>query len=192
MSLKKIPILLPLILFSFFKPTGTEFIITGNSNSNRNYPLNIDSLNTSIKKGGWNSHHLEDYYFYLVNSESDLKDDLKKLSELPGDSEKSFLMSIILKREQKYEEMFNKLFSVYSRQQNFLPYYDELVFAASTTEKLLLLGDSITLSGLNSKNKNYLLGLIHSATGESQKASVYFKAALEKDSTNNKLVYKIF
>ena len=191
MSLKKIPILLPLILFSFFKPTGTEFIITGNSNSNRNYPLNIDSLNTSIKKGGWNSHHLEDYYFYLVNSKSDLKDELKKLSELPGDSEKSFLMSIILKREQKYEEMFNTLFSFFSKQQYYLPYYDELVFAASATEKVLLLVDSIKLSGLNSKNKNYLLGLVHAATGESQKASAYFKAALEKDSTNKNILYQL-
>src|SRR3990172_5207436 len=157
MSLKKIPILLPVILFFFFKATGREFIISGNSNSNPNYPLNIDSLNTSIKKGGWNSYHLEDYYFYLVNSKSDLKDELKKLSELPGDSEKSFLMSIILKREQKYEEMFNTLFSFFTKQQYYLPYYDELVFAASATEKILLLGDSITLSGLNSKNKNYLL-----------------------------------
>ena len=178
MLLKKIPILLIVLFFSFFKPIETKQTI--NSDPNQALKINIDLTG-----------NLTILHFYLINSKSDLKEDQQKISELKDKFKRSFLQSLILKRQQKYDEMFNALFSVYSEQQNYLPYFDELVFSATAVSKLSLLEDSVGFLDGNIKNKNYLLGLIRSAKGENQKALDNFQKALQKDSTNKDILYQL-
>lgn len=185
MFLKKIPILFLVLTLSFFKPAGTEHTNTSNPT------INIDSLNTSVKKRGWNASVLTRYHFNLINSELDLKKEWENISELPGKFEKSFLLSLILKRQQKYNEMFDTLFSVYPGKKDYLPYFDELVFSATAIGKLSLLEYSIKSEENDSKNKNYLLGLINLSKSENQKALDYFNSALLRDSTNKDILYQL-
>jgi CHAT domain-containing protein/Tfp pilus assembly protein PilF len=180
MLLKNIPILFIVLFFSFFKPFETKQTI--NSNQNSSSKISIDSLSSGIISAS---------YFYLINSKSNLKEDRQKISGLKDEFKRSFLQSLILKRQQKYDEMFNALFSVYSKQQNYLPYFDELVFSATATGKLPLLEDSVDFLDGNIKNKNYLKGLIRSAKGENQKALDNFKKALQEDSTNKDILYQL-
>ncbi len=186
MLLQKISILFLVLLLPLFKPGNTEtsqYIITGNQ---VNYTFNIESLKKEIKNNGWNSDRLKRLHFYIVNSPL-IKENLK---ELPPGFENSFIKSLLLKKEQKYKEMFDALFTSFSGEEYYLPFYEELVFAASATNQINLVEKKVT-SENNFKCKEFVLGLLSLSKSENNKAQDFLNSALKKDSTKQDIFYHL-
>src|SRR5690606_3897593 len=120
---------------------------------------------TQIKNSGWNQTLLAGYNFLITNSGKDINADLKSL---PYGYEVSFLRALILKKEQKYATMFDTLFTSFTMEINYLPYYEELVFSASAINKLNLIEEKIKKEDF--QNKEFLSGLINLSRGLNSQA----------------------
>jgi len=186
MLIQKISILLLVLLLPLFKPSNTE------SNQNRisekplKYTFNIDSLNAEIKNSGWDLNRLGKYHFYITNSENILN---KDLDNLPYGYESSFLHALLLKKQQKYEAMFDTLYKSFSGKIDYLPYYEELVFSASAVNKINS-AEEVTKNG-EFIYKNFLLGLISTSKGENKKALQFFNEVMKKDSSDKNIFYQL-
>ncbi|RPI76263.1 MAG: hypothetical protein EHM47_00495, partial [Ignavibacteriales bacterium] len=182
MILQKISILITVLLLPLFKPNNGEANLNQVSENTSRYSLNIDSLNTQIKNSGWNNTILASYHFVITNSGKEIDANLKSL---PHGYEVSFLRALILKKEQKYEAMFDTLFTSLTEEINYLPYYEELVFSASANNKLNLIEEKIKKEDF--QNKEFLSGLINLSRGLNSQA-----INLLNDALNNKLDKNIF
>jgi CHAT domain-containing protein/tetratricopeptide (TPR) repeat protein len=145
-----------------------------------------------IGRNGWNNNSLQYYHRYLVNSALDNAKELKILDNLPGKFEKTFLNSIILKREQKYKEMFDVLIVCLNYKPLYFPFYDELNFSArATNQEALLRNKIVSIQDYPQSQENYLNGLIESSVNNFNKAANYFYAALKSDSANSDILYQL-
>lgn len=188
MFLQKISILLVILLLSFFQP---EEVTQQNINpySNNTYFLfNHDSLKNKINTSGWDDSSLNSLHFYLINSEANIKDDESLIKDLPSGYEKSFLYSLLLKKQMKFNDMYDSLFQSLNQNPVYPPYYEELIFSASATNKI----DSIE-NRLDSETKlrqeTLIKGLLSSSKGNYEDAVKYFKELSAIDSLNKNLFY---
>ena len=179
MLIQKISILIFGLLLSLFKPNDIETNQNQDSKNTYQYYLSIDSLNNEIKNSGWTKELLNSYHFLIINSEKDFK---KYLIGLPAGYEVSFLNALLLKKEQKYEEMFDTLFKSFTKI-TFLPYYEELVFSAAAVNKINLIEESLSKESFI--HKEFLAGLISASKGENEEAVKYFNDALSNSSDKN-------
>jgi CHAT domain-containing protein/Tfp pilus assembly protein PilF len=186
MPLQKISILFWVLLFPLFKPYNTETNQSQISEKPLKYTFNIDLLNVEIKNSGWNEERLIKYHFYIINSENILNKDLKNL---PYGFEISFLNSLLLKKQQKYEAMYDTLYKSLSDKIKYLPYYEEFVFSASIVNKINLIEKEA--KKVDFATKNFVLGLISSSKGKNENALKFFKEALKKGSTDKNIFYQL-
>src|SRR4030066_60005 len=161
MPIQKISILLLVLLLPLFKQNTNESNQNQISQKTLTYTFNINSQNTEIKNSGWNENLLSKYHFYVINSQNDL---IKDLDKLPYGYQIAFLNSLLLKKQQKYEVMFDTLYKSLSGKIKYLPYYEELVFSASAVNKINLIEDVIKKKDFI--NKEFLYGLISASKGE--------------------------
>jgi CHAT domain-containing protein/Flp pilus assembly protein TadD len=135
------------------------------SSKNLNH-INIDSLSYEILSAGWNDNLLAGYAFYLTNTLYDSDKQLTMLNNLPGAFEKIYLESLIYKRLGEFHEMFNALSAALKYHPHFLPFYDELVFAAYADSSVSLLQAEINNQiPLPIEFRDYLASLIASRQG---------------------------
>src|SRR5690606_17827208 len=71
---------------------------------------------------------------------------------------------------------------------NYLPYFEELLFAASASDKINLVAERINKSEF--PQKNFIRGLIYYARGEYENSIKEFEAALKKNNDKN-IFYKL-
>src|ERR1035437_5668330 len=129
--MQKISILILLFVISLFHPAKENKNYEIKNNSTVNY---LDSLRANVKKNGWNNSDLSSYRFHLLNSTVDFNKEKEEVKRLPPSIEKTFLYSLVLKRELKFKEMFDSLFSILDHSPDYLYYYDELSFAMVSSQ----------------------------------------------------------
>jgi CHAT domain-containing protein/Flp pilus assembly protein TadD len=185
MYLLKISILLLALLFTFTKPIELESSeVPGLPQS---YILNIDSLNAKIKSSGWNTNLLNSYHLFLINSEKSLSEN--SIRNLPGGYETSFLKALLLKKEQKYNEMFDTLYNAFTGKEEYLPFFEEMVFSAYAVNRSALIEERIE-KGNEILYKEFISGLMHMSNGENDKAVNSFELSLKKDKINKDIYYQ--
>src|SRR5690554_802007 len=184
MLLQKIKILIIIFLLPLFNLNEKE-TLRNSVNSFNNYKIKIDSLNTLIKNSGWNNNLKDAYHFFLINSGKSIEE---KLKDLPEDYQLSFLKALLLKKEENYNDMFEILYNSFSEKINYLPYFEELLFAASASDKINLVEERINKSEF--PQKNFIKGLIYYARGEYENSIKEFEAALKKNNDKN-IFYKL-
>ncbi|GAB4286748.1 MAG: CHAT domain-containing protein [Ignavibacteriaceae bacterium] len=161
-----------------------------------NFPANfnkIDSLRSIIKSAGWNSALLADYHFYIVNHAVNPEKELSELKNLPDGFQKNLIKAIIYKRQNQFVKMYESLQYLPEDKPDYLPFYEELVFAARATGRIALLqAKTETLSNKNpDKFDLFVLALINSTRGNYNDALELISEAVEMDSSNPVLLYHL-
>jgi CHAT domain-containing protein/tetratricopeptide (TPR) repeat protein len=187
--MQKILVLILLFLFSLIHPV----------NENKNYLINntsvsdyLDSIRSQVTKNGWNDSELSSYQFHFLNSTVNINKEKEEIKKLIPSFEKTFLYSLVLKRELKFQPMFDSLFSVLPSSPHYLGYYDELNFAAAAADK-----QSDIISYLEKDKsfslgfRSYLRGLIYLSKSNSKTALVEMLNALKSDSLSAHILYQL-
>ena len=182
----KISILFLVVLLFLFNPGKTDSDQNGFSPYQIKYTFNLDSLNGEIKNSGWNKNLLSKYHFYIISSEN-ISD--KNLQELPKGYQTSFLNALLLKKNQEYKTMYDTLFKSFSNAVTYLPYFEELVFAASAVNKISSIEEKNKKENFN--YKDFINGLLSSSKGNYETALKFFNEALKKDSSDNNIFYQL-
>ncbi len=190
MIIQKVSILLLAIIVSFLQPAETDSKISQSSSlSSFSSP---DSLLNQIKTNGWNPRLLSSFKYYLINSEAPAKNDFDLIKNLKDDYRKALLISILLKKQNKFTAMYDTLNAYLNVVPHYLSYYDELVFAANASSRLPLLEAKIEASKeFHSREKNYLLGLIDYQKADYNSSKDYLEKCLQSDSTNRLILYQL-
>ena len=187
--MQKISLLILLFVITLFHPVKENKNFEINNNSAVN---DLDSLMAHVKKNGWNNSDLSSYRFHLLNSIVDFNIEKEEVKKLPVSFEKTFLYSLVLKRELKYQEMFDSLFSVLDNSPDYLYYYDELSFASSAANRKPLVESYFEKNkSFNTKYRYYLLGLLNLSKSNSKAALANLVEALKSDSLNPRILYQI-
>ncbi len=190
MVIQKVTILLFALIVSFLQPAEIDSKYSGAvSLTDFNYP---DSLLSQVNNNGWNHHLISSFKTYLVNSESPPEKEFNLIRNLKNDYQKALLNALILKKQNKFTEMYDTLNSHLNVVPRFLQYYNELVFAASASDMLTILESKIEVTkGFHPREKNYLLGLINYQKADYNSAKEYFEKSLQSDTTNKFILYEL-
>lgn len=202
MTFFKIIILILLFSFTSFFPQSHKNLLGNFHSKKSNSFLYIDSLSNIIKKNGWNSNLLKQYSHYLINSRIDFNKEIDRLKIYPYSYERTFLISLVFKRQKKFKEMYDSLYSpikFYIQEHsnkkiriNYLPYYNEIVFAANAVDLLSVLKSKISiLKKQNTFYADYLNALMFYDEGKYENSLNLLKNLYNKDSSNFGLVYKL-
>jgi CHAT domain-containing protein/tetratricopeptide (TPR) repeat protein len=187
--MQKISILILLFVIILFHPLKENKNFDINNNSVVN---DLDSLKTHVKKNGWNNSDLTSYRFHLLNSTFDFNIEKEEIKKLPVSFEKTFLYSLILKKELKFKEMFDSLFSVLDNSPDYLCYYDELSFASVAVNRQSLIQTYFEKNkSFKAEYRYYLLGLLNLSNTNSKSALAELLEALKSDSLNPRILYQI-
>jgi len=140
-------------------------------------------------------HPLKENKNFEINNNSavnDLDSLRTQVKKLPPSFEKTFLYSSILKRELKFTEMFDSLFSVLGDSPDNFRYYDELSFASNATNRQSLIQTYFEKNkSFKAEYRCYLLGLFNLLNTNSKSALAYFIEALKSDSLNPHILYQV-
>jgi CHAT domain-containing protein/tetratricopeptide (TPR) repeat protein len=197
MLIQKYLILLLAFLLSVIQPPGrTKDIKQANSKKHKEV-IQTNSTIPGLKSINMVYNHLETYRRYIINKEINLNEDTGILGGLPlsqlKNHQRAFLYSLILKKEDKFPEMYDTLRSHLDENPGYLPFYDELIFAANSNQFLAILKDEISkdkkLSGMH---LTYLKALINSAEGNYSSALKQYQDVLNKDSTDEGVYFHIY
>ena len=190
MIIQKVTILLFALIVSFLQPAEIDSRHSGPGSSTLfNFP---DSLLNQINNNGWNPHLISSFKTYLVNSESSPGKEFDLIKSLKDDYRKALLNAVILKKQNKFIEMYDTLNSHLNDVPHFLQYYDELVYAANALDRLPLLESKIEASkDFHQREKNYLLGLINYQKADYNSAKEYFEKCLQADTLNKFTLYQL-
>ena len=187
--MQKISILILLFVIPLFHPVKENRNYEINNNSEANY---LDSLRAQVKKNGWNNSDLSTYRFHLLNSTVDFNKEKEEVKKLPPSFEKTFLYSLVLKRELKFNEMFDSLFSVLDHSPVYLFYYDELSFASAAVNRKSFVESYFDKNkSLNNEYRFYLLGLLNLSNSNSKAALKNLLYVLKLDPTNPRILYQL-
>jgi CHAT domain-containing protein len=141
------------------------------------------------------SHPVKENKNFDLNNNSAVNDldSLKtQVKLIPPSFQKTFLYSLILKRELKFTEMFDSLFSLLGNSPDNFRYYDELSFASIATNRQLLLQTYFEKNkSFKAEYRCYLFGLFNLINTNSKSALAYFIEALKSDSLNPHILYQI-
>jgi CHAT domain-containing protein/lipopolysaccharide biosynthesis regulator YciM len=190
MFVQKITILLAALLLSFFQTSEKDKQQSQSSLENNPFSFALDSLNVLVKTSGWNTNRLANFHFNIINSVTDSETNLQIIKNLPGDYEKSFLYSLVLKKQQKFNEMYDTLYGSITYNPSYSPFYEELVFAASASNRIALLESRINAEN-NISHKKFILGLIYSVKSEYGNALAIFKELAAKDSSDKYVLLQL-
>jgi CHAT domain-containing protein/lipopolysaccharide biosynthesis regulator YciM len=189
MFIQKISILLVVLVLSFLHSAGTD---QQSPPGTVNVPglTDIDSVKAIVMSSGWNNSLLITYHFYIINLEGDLSG-TALIKDLPDGYEKSFLYSLLLKKQQKYSEMFDTLFNSISYNPTYLPFCEELVFSAAAANRIDLL-ESKAGSEERPLPKKFIAGLINASKGEYEKALSFFNELITEGSSGKDILYQLY
>ncbi len=190
MIIQKVTILLIAFIFTLLQPSGVE------SKLIQNKPAEIinspDSLILLVKKEGWTPQRLSLMKYYLADSYAPAENDQALLKDLKNDFRKSLLQAVLLKKQNKYNEMYDTLDFYLHSAPHYLPYYNELVFAAGASSRMQLLESRIEVSdGIHPREQNYLLGLIGYQNADYASAKEHLEKSFSSDSTDKYILYQL-
>jgi CHAT domain-containing protein len=190
MIIQKVTILFIALFISFLKPAEVDS--SSSRTFNTSYSNSPDSLKSEIRKNGWTPQVLSSFQYYLINSNLSPEKDLENLKDINNNYKKTFLVSLLLKKQNNFIAMYDSLYSCLNTIPHYIPYYNELVFAANSTGQLLPLETKIeAINNFPNREKNYLLGLIHNNRADYDNARVLFEKSLKQDSTNKFILYQL-
>ncbi len=192
MKIQRSIILLIVFFISISKPSNI-FIKTESAPAReKRNNFNIDSLIISIRKFGWDKAALNIYWNFIINSSRNLRDEKNIVQSLPAGYERTFVYSIFLKKEQNFVEMFDSLEACLDRKPDYLPFYDELVFASQATNQLPVLESKLEiLKNLPEIQFNYAKGAIRFSQAKFKEAQNYFSDADKSDSSDKNVLYRL-
>ncbi len=190
MIIQKVSILLIAFIISFLQPSGVESKPPKNSHTHSyNSP---DSLLKYVSREGWNPERLSLMKYYFTDSYAPAENDLKLLIHLKNNFHKAFLQAVLFKKQNKFTEMYDTLDSHLNEVPHYLPYYNELVFAANASSRLELLESRIEASDkFPPRERNYLLGLINYKNADYGSAREHFEKCFHSDSTDKDILYQL-
>ncbi len=190
MIIQKVSILLIAFIFSLLQPAGVEpKSVQSNSTSAFFSP---DSILLQVRQYGWNPQRLSLFKYYLEDSDAPVDNDLRLLKDLKNDFQKALLQAVLLKKQNKFTEMYDTLNSYLDAFPHYLPYYNEVVFAANASSRLQLLESKIeAVEGYHTREKNYLLGLINYKNADYGSAREHFENSFNADSTSEDILYQL-
>ena len=187
--MQKILVLILLFVITLFHQ-GNEnknYVIYNNSTSDY-----LDSIRTQVKSNGWNDSVLSSYQFHFLNSTVNIEKEKEELKKLPASFEKTFLYSLVLKRELKFQQMFDSLFSVLPSSPHYLSYYDELSFAATAANKQSAIISYFEKDKLfHPGYRSYLMGLLNLSNSKSNAALEDMLNAVRSDSLNSHILFQL-
>jgi CHAT domain-containing protein/Flp pilus assembly protein TadD len=121
-----------------------------------------------------------------------LEEETKILKTLPGEFERLFLQSIILKRKADFVAMFDSLLLAFDNHSMYYPYLDELVFSAAATGQSSFLMNLFENSyKINQAERFYLHGLILSIQSEQKNALLSFLKADSLNPDNKNVIFNL-
>jgi CHAT domain-containing protein/Tfp pilus assembly protein PilF len=133
---------------------------------------------------------LEDYEFYILNNKIEFNQELKFLSELNQSYETQYLQSLVLFKNNNFDESFNKLYVQLIETPDYYPYYNLLSKTASITNNESKIENK--LEQLTSKKyKNYLEAHLSYQKSKYEDAKEKFNLVLVTDSTSFETLYMI-
>ena len=190
MILQKVSILFIAFIISLLQPAGVDSGLRKNLST---YPSSSpDSLLLQVSKAGWNPQRLSLMKYYLTDSYASAEYDLSLLKDLKNDFRKALLQAILLKKQNKYGEIYDTLNSYLNVIPHYLPYYDEFITAANASGRLQLLQSKVESSNeFHPREKNYLLGLIDYQNADYNSSKERFEKSLQTDTTNKYILYKL-
>ena len=187
------------IIISTLTLLATSQVISTNSNQNRTkvstnlHHSNIDSLISNIKTNGWKDEYISECRFQIINADKKYTADLENIfSSIPNNAYKSFITALFLKKEEKFDEMYDTLVSMIDSQPTYFSYYEELVFSARATNQLTILENVINDKIKSSQRQyNFLLGLTAAAQRKYEDAANYFENGLARYPYNKFLIFNL-
>jgi len=145
-----------------------------------------------VRQNGWDPQRLSLLKYYLEDSNAPVENDLRLLKDLKNDFRKALLQAVLLKKQNKFTEIYDTLDSHLNAAPHYLPYYNELVFAANASSRLELLESKINAAdGFHPREKNYLLGLISYQNADYASAREHFNNCFNADSTDEYILYQL-
>ncbi|HVO75311.1 MAG TPA: CHAT domain-containing protein [Ignavibacteriaceae bacterium] len=153
--------------------------------------LKTDSVKQSIINSGWNNSLCFEYQKFIINSKLDLPREMKFLEKLPSGVYKSFIKSLILKKQGKFKEMYEMLSELLEIKPQFYSFYNELAFSASAVNQfspLELKIDRIYSHTEEDVFKNYLRALINLYKAKYKDALRYFQKSYKSDSLSPDII----
>ncbi len=204
MAFPKISLIILFLLFILlFQKMSLPVIQKFGISKDKTYLLSdIDSLRIRVKSAGWNNDLLKQYTRYLKNSEIDFDKELKELEFFPYSFERTYLISLIYKKQKKFKEMYDSLYSQFepaakesfneNAKINFYHYYEELVFAAAAINMLSALESKIPeLKKQNPFYADYLISLIYYSRGEYKNSLDKLIGWYKKGNSDFSLMYQL-
>jgi CHAT domain-containing protein/tetratricopeptide (TPR) repeat protein len=155
--------------------------------------FNNDTVNPVIEKINdtiWDTKLLDEISFYIVNSEEEAGVINKIIAKVRQGPEKTFLFSLLLKKEGDYSSMFDSLYTLLNDFPPYYAYYNELVFAANSSGRLDLVDESLEALKVNNPFKIYLASLLNSERGHFSKSLELLNELKSFDSTNSDILYQ--
>ncbi len=190
MIIQKVTILFIAFIFSLLRPAGVE---PGYTQTNPDPAISSpDSLIEQVNKEGWTPQYLSLLKYYLADSFSPAAKDMELLKDLKNDFRKGLLKAVLLKKQNKFTEMFETLDYYLNTAPHYLPYYNELVFAAGASSRLQLLESKAeTSEKIHPREKNYLRGLISYQNTDYGSAKAHFEASFNSDPDDKWILYQL-
>lgn len=153
--------------------------------------INIDSLHSLITKNNLEDRLLEEYSNLLINSDIDLDDELAFLKKSGDSFNADYLCSVILKRQGRYHEMYNRLIPLLKQNPSFIPFYDDLLFAAQAVDSISSLKSRIRQGNIKDKYRDYLPAMLNYQQGDYSSALAKLKKITAVDSSNKFILYQL-
>lgn len=153
--------------------------------------LNIDSLHSQVINNHTNDKLLEKYSFFLASSDIDLNNEINFLGKSGSSFWTNYLSSVILKRQGQFTAMYNKLIPLLKLNPTFMPFYDELIFAAQATDNISTIQSLIKRDNIGEKYSNYLSAMLNYQQGNYSASLELLSKIFGTDSTNKYILYQL-
>lgn len=150
---------------------------------------NSDSLIIKVKKNGWTKNNVDSYSRYILNNKISIDNEIKTLDKLDKTFYSKYLFSLLLKKQMKFDRMYEELHSIFKPGITYLPYFDEFIFSARASNNLENLLKEIEKK--DNPLKDYLLSLINYAKGKYEKSLAFLNSYLQNHKTQPLISYKL-
>ncbi len=186
---KSIKVILTIIfLFLIISPKNNFAFQRLNSPTN-SVAAKADSLINSINKQDDPKSAVINYSRYILNNKISAENELNKINSIKNSVYKNYLSALVLKKEERFKEMYSTLISVINGNNGYLPVYDELVFSARASNNLNKLFEQVKKSSTG--YKNYILSLIHYAEGNYEKSLSLMESFMKSAKPGPGIFYKL-
>ncbi len=183
---QKLILLFLLITFVLFHPAE---VIHQPSVKDDKSVYDIASVRSMAAEDGWNNNLISAYAFYLNNSIITTEEESSILTSLPAGYGNTFLQSILLKREGRFDVMFDSLFALIHSFPDFLPVYDQLVFSANSSGRMPQLKSRLDELKDKSISMLYLEALILESGAEYRSALASISEFIMRDSLRHEAYF---